>query len=323
MRRRDFIILLGGGTAWPLATRAQEKGRTYRLGSLHQSPRNASHHVAFFDEMRRLGFVEGENLLADEHGYGLHIEELAQHASELVRSQVDVIVCAGVAPVRAAQQATKTIPIVGNADDLVASGLVRSLAHPEGNTTGFSILATELDGKRLEILMETVPGARKMAVLTDGRTTLPQQLEMLQEAARTRGIDLLVCQAAKPEEIAGAIEAAKNSGTEALNVLSSGLLFNGRQIIMERVAALRIPTIYQWPTESEEGGLIAYGPRLAELYRDITAQQVVKLLRGAKPQDLPVEQPTKFELVINLKTAKALGIAIPQALLVAADEVIE
>ncbi len=146
---------------------------------------------------------------------------------------------------------------------------------------------------------------------------------MLQEAARNRGVDLLICQATKPEEVAGAIETAKNSGAEALNVLSSGLLFNGRQIIMERVGALRIPTIYQWPTESEEGGLVAYGPRLAQLYRDITARQVVKLLRGAKPQDMPVEQPTKFELVVNLRTAKELGIAVPQALLVAADEVIE
>ncbi len=159
MRRREFITLLGGGIAWPLAAHAQENGRTYRLGSLHQSPRDAPHHVAFFDELRRLGFVEGKNLLGDEHGYGLHIEELAQHASELVKSQVDVIVCAGVAPVRAAQEATKTISIVGNADDLVASGLVRSLANPEGNTTGFSILATELDGKRQEILMEVVPTA--------------------------------------------------------------------------------------------------------------------------------------------------------------------
>ena len=171
--------------------------------------------------------------------------------------------------------------------------------------------------------MEVVPGARHIAALTDGRTTLPQQLKMLQEEARTRGVDLLICQAAKPEEIAGAIELAKNAGAEALNVLSSGLLFNGRQIIMERVAALRIPTIYQWPTESEEGGLVSYGPRLAQLYRGITAQQVVKLLRGAKPRDLPVEQPTKFELVVNLKTAKALGIVVPQSLLVAADEVIE
>jgi len=323
MRRRDFVTLLGSVFTLPLTAYAQEKDRRYRLGSLHQSPRDAPHHVAFFDELRRLGFIEGENLLGDEHGYGLHIEELAQHASELAKSQVDVIVCAGVAPVRAAQDATKTIPIVGNADDLVASGLVQSLARPEGNTTGFSILATELDGKRQEILMEIVPGARHIAALTDGRTTLPQQLKTLQEEARIRGVDLQICQAAKPEEIAGAIETAKNSGAEALNVLSSGLLFNGRQIIMERVAALRIPTIYQWPTESEEGGLVSYGPRLAQLYRDITARQVVKLLRGAKPQDLPVEQPTKFELVVNLKTAKALGLTVPQSLLVGADEVIE
>jgi putative tryptophan/tyrosine transport system substrate-binding protein len=193
MRRRDFITLVGGATvAWPLAARAQEAGRTYRLGSLHLSPRNSPHTVALYDELRLLGFIDGQNLLVDEHGYGLRVEQLAEHASELVKAQVDVIICAGDAPVRAAQQATKTVPILGNATDMVGSGLVRSLAKPRGNTTGFSILAFELNGKRQEILMEALPGVRRMAVLADDSTPSPQQLQILAEVARAGGVELSI-----------------------------------------------------------------------------------------------------------------------------------
>jgi len=214
-------------------------------------------------------------------------------------------------------RATATIPILGSTDDMVGSGLVNSLAHPGGNTTGTSIFATELDGKRQEILIEAVPGLRRMAALADSNTTTDANLHALQEAARARNIELSIHRIARPEEIAAAIDAAKASGAAALNVLSAPILFNSRQIIMQRVAALRLPAIYQFPEEAGEGGFVGYGPRIVQMFR------CVKLLRGVKPADIPVEQPTKFELAINLKTAKALGLTIPESVLQRADEVIE
>jgi ABC-type uncharacterized transport system substrate-binding protein len=324
MRRRELIRLLGCMAATlPLAVFAQEPGRTYRLGGLHFSPYKAPHHVALFDELRRFGFTEGQNLLSDAEGYGLRADQLADHAAKIVKAGVDVILCAGTAPIQAAQQATKTIPILGITDDMVGSRLVGSLAKPDGNTTGVSILAPELDGKRQEILIEAVPGVRRIAALADFNTTTPRQLQALQDAAHARGVDLLIYRVAKPEEIAGAIETAKSSGATALNVLATPLLHNNRQIILERVMALGLPSIHQWPETSEEGGFIGYGPRLNRLYREIMARQLVKLLLGARPADLPVEQPTKFELAINLKTAKALGLVAPASFLARADEIIE
>jgi putative tryptophan/tyrosine transport system substrate-binding protein len=324
MKRREFISLLGGSVLGRvLPARAQEKGRIYRLGSLHQSPRSAPHHLAFYDQLRKEGFVEGQNLFTDSQGYGLHIEQLAEHAAELVKVEVDVIVAAGDEAVRAAQHATKTISILANASDLVGHGFAGSLASPEGNTTGVSILSTELDGKRQEILMQAVPGARRMAALVDSTYTSPERAASLQEAARKYDVELVIYTASTPDGIAGALDRAKTSGAEALNVLASAFLYSNRQIIFERAASLSLPTIYELPNESEEGGLIAYGPRLVQLYRDILARQCVKLFLGAKPTDLPIEQPTKFDLVVNLKTAKALGLTIPESLLARADVVVE
>jgi putative tryptophan/tyrosine transport system substrate-binding protein len=324
MRRREFITLVGGAAAaWPLVAHAQDPGRIYRLGNLHVFPRQAPWYDVLFDELRRLGFIAGQNLSVDESGYGLRGDQLAEHASELVKAQVDVILAGGDAAIRAAQQATTTIPILAFADDLVGSGLASSLAKPGGNTTGVSLLASDLDGKRQDILMEAVPGLRRMAALADKNITAPQQLQELLDSARTRGVELSIHQATKPDEIAPAIDAAKTSDAEALNVLASPLLFANRQAIIERTAALRLPAMYQWPDEAEQGGFIGYGPRLIQLYRDITSRQLVALLRGAKPADLPIEQPTRFELVINLKTAKAVGLTIPESFLVRADKVIE
>jgi putative ABC transport system substrate-binding protein len=171
--------------------------------------------------------------------------------------------------------------------------------------------------------MQALPEARHMAVLADVNMSSPQHLEMLQEIARARGIEVSIQRIANPEQIADAIEAAKRIGAEALNVLASPILSTSRRIILPLVAMLRLPTIYEWAEVANEGGLIAYGPRLLQIYRDIMARLVVKVLRGAKPEDLPVEQPTQFELVINLKTAKALGLTIPESLFGRADEVIE
>jgi putative tryptophan/tyrosine transport system substrate-binding protein len=324
VRRRAFLTLLGGtAAAWPFAARGQEPGRIYRLGSLHSAPRDAPHQVALLDELRRLGFAEGQNLVVDWKGYGLSAEQFEQHAAELVNAGVDVIVAGGDAAVRAAQRATTSIPILALTDDMVGQGFVRSLANPGGNTTGVTILASELDGKRQEILIEAVPGVRRIAALADTHTTTPSRLTELEDAARARGVALSIHRVARREEIATAIEVAKVENAGALNVLASALLFNNRETIFERVATLRLPAIYQWPEMAEQGGLIGYGPLIGQLFREIMSRQLAKLLRGIKPADLPVEQPTKFELVINLRAAKAIGHEIPAALVLRADKVIE
>jgi len=321
MLRRKFITLLGGVAAWPFAAISQEAGRTYRIGGLSVSPRDASFFVPMVEYLREHGFIEGQNLTVDWHDYGTRIDLIPKFAEELVEAHVDVIYAAGAVAIRAAQQATTTIPIVGITDDMVASGLVSSLARPGGNTTGVSVLAPELNGKRQEILVEALPGLRRMGALADANAA--SQLQELQDAARERDIALSIYRIAQPEEISAAIDTAKASSAEALIVLSSPVLNGARRIIMERVAALGLPTIYQFPEEAEEGGLIAYGPRLVHIYRELIAPQLVKLLRGSKPADLPVEQPTKFELVVNLKTAKQLGLTLPEAFLARADEIIE
>jgi putative tryptophan/tyrosine transport system substrate-binding protein len=286
-------------------------------------PRNAPIFVAMIDELRRLGFIEGQNLTVEWRSYGARIDLIPEFAGELVKAHVDVMFVAGNVAIRAAQQATATIPIVGVAEDMVGHGLVNSLARPGGNTTGVSILATELDGKRQEILIEAVPGLRRMAALADSNATRSPQLQALQDAARARGVEVSIHRIASAEEITAAIDAAKASGAAALNVLDSAILYASRQLIMNRVAALRLPAIYHWAEEAEEGGFIAYGGRLVQIFRDLVAQQLVKLLRGVKPADIPIEQPTKFELVINLKTANAIGVTVPATLVARADKVIE
>jgi putative ABC transport system substrate-binding protein len=206
---------------------------------------------------------------------------------------------------------------------MVGEGVVSSMARPTGNTTGVSILSTELDGKRQEILIEAVPGLRRMAALADSNTTAIAQLNTLQEAAHARNIELSILPIAKGEEITGAIEMAKASGAAALNVLASPMLYSNRHLILERVAAQRLPAMYQFPEIAEEGGFAAYGPRFTQIIREIYVRQLVQLLRGAKVADIPVEQPTKLELVINLKTANAAGVIVPAGLVARADKVIQ
>src|SRR5262245_3439695 len=258
MKRRAFITGLGGVALLSTIAEAQEPGRTYRMGWLGFAPRNAPWNVALIDSLKAEGFVAGQNLVIDENGFGLRLDELNRHASEIVKERVDVIVSTGEPSIRAVQAATKTIPIVAIADDMVRSGFVASLGKPGGNTTGVSILATDLDGKRQEILLEGVPGIHRIAALADTNTTLPQQLQALRNAAQARGVELSIYQVANAEEIPGAIDAAKASGAEALNVLGSVILFNNRRIILTRVAALGLPAIYQWPTMAEEGAFLGY-----------------------------------------------------------------
>ena len=276
-----------------------------------------------FDELRKFGFIEGKNLTIDWRSYGPHTD-LVSEFEALAKTQPDVIYAGGPPSIRAAQSATTTIPILAAADDMVGMGLVNSMARPNSNTTGISILATELNGKRQEILIELVPGVRRLAILADSNNTAVAQLNALQAAARARTVEISIHRIiASGEEIAAAIDMAQASGAKALNVLASPLLFANRRLIMDRVAALRLPAIYEWPEIAEEGGLAAYGPRVVQVYRELMAPQLVKLLRGAKPADLPVLQPTKFDLVINIKTAKALGLTIPKSFLLRADKVIE
>jgi putative tryptophan/tyrosine transport system substrate-binding protein len=324
VKRREFIRLLGGAAAWPLTARAQEAGRIYRLGVMTGQHRDSAMVAAFFDELRLSGFIEGQNLAIVAGGFGLRDEQRPALAAEIVKLAPDVIWNIGShIGARTLQELTKTIPIVTFGDDMVGEGLVPSLARPGGNTTGISILSPELDGKRQEILIEAVPGMRRLAALADPKVSTPQQLQALQEAARGRGIDLAIYSAATPEDIIPAMDRAKAEGAAALNVLATPLFAAAnRGIVLGRAAVLRLPAIYQWPEMAEEGGLAAYGPRLTQLYRQ-EARLVAKIFRGAKPADLPVEQPTKFELVINLQAARVIDHEIPAALVLRAEKVIE
>ncbi len=322
MRRREFTALIGASVAWPLAARAQQAGRTYRLGTLMGHPRDVPVNVAFLEQFPRYGFIEGKNLTVDWRAFGTDPNLLPQYAAELVSARVDVIATAGGEAALAAQQATKTIPIVALSDDLLGSGLVQSLARPEGNTTGVNFLAVDLDGKRQDILIEAVPGVRRMAVLADVNST-PAKLEAMQAAARAHSVELSIHRVARAEEIASAIDTAHASGATALNIFAGVFLWANRQLIFDRAATLRLPTMHFFPDEAKEGAFAAYGSSLTPLFVEIMPQQIIKLFRGAKVADVPVEQPTKFELVINLKTAKALGLTLRPSLLARADQVIE
>jgi putative ABC transport system substrate-binding protein len=320
VRRREFITLLGGAAAaWPLAARAQPD-RTWRIGVL--APLPATVFAPFFSELRQLGFIEGQTLAVDRRGFDARYDQLSAIAAEIMKAGPEVLLCGGDAAIRAAQTATSNLPIVAITDDMVGAGLVRSLARPGGNTTGVSILAADLDGKRQEVLLEFLPGVRHLAALSDAQNNTPAQLQTLLDAARARGVELSIHRVERKEDIGLAIGAAKAGGAEALNVLASPLLHGNRHAIFTRTTELHLPAIYQWPETAQEGGLLAYGPRLTEVFRQL-ARQLGKVFRGANPADLPIEQPTKFELVVNLRTAKAIGLDVPPTLLARADEVIE
>jgi putative ABC transport system substrate-binding protein len=288
---------------------------------LANAPRNAAHWVAFFDELRSNGFVEGINLSVLD-GFSAPPDRADTIAAMMVKARPDAVLTGGATLTRVMQRATQTIPILAFSDDLVAEKAVASLSRPGGNITGMSILATELDGKRQEILLELVPAARRIATLVDPDVTSPQQLQLLNDTAKGRGVTLAVHVISEPGGILPAIDAALTGGAQALNVLASSLFNRYRGQIIERVRAGRLPTIYQWPETAEEGGLIAYGPRFVSMFRQY-ASQVIKVLKGAKPADIPVEQPTRFELIVNLKTATAIGLDVPPTLLNRADQVIE
>ena len=276
----------------------------------------------FFDNLRRAGFIEGQNLTIDYRAFAPRLDLISQYAAELVIAQPDVLYAASGAAIHAVQQATKSIPIVGIAGDMVRDGRVESFTRPNGNTTGISIFATELDGKRQDILIEAVPGIRRMAALAETRSLTEERARALQEAARAKNVELSIYRITRAEEIVATVDKAHASGATALNVLESSMIDGNTPLIIERVAALRLPAMYMWGAWAELGGFIGYGPPIDHL-ADLTARIAASLLRGTKPADLPVEQPTKFELVINLKTAKAMGVTVPEALVARADRVIE
>jgi ABC-type uncharacterized transport system substrate-binding protein len=322
MRRRDVLSSLGASLLLlPAVANSQDAGRTYRLGAVAGASRDAARIKAFFDELKLLGFVEGQNLIVIDGGFGLRNEQFVDYATKMVKSSPDVIVSVSDAAIRASRSATQTIPIVGSSPDLLAAGFVRSLSHPGGNVTGVSLLA-ELDGKRQELLMDAIPTARRIALLADPGSTSPDQLKTLEDAIRARGVDVVVVRAATKAEIEPALDQAKALEAEALNVLSTPTFSVNRGILLEKVASLRLPAIYEWPEMAEEGGLIAYGPSLALIYRQ-TARLVAKIFRGAKVEDLPVQLPASFSLVVNIKTMKALGINLPEAFMARADALIE
>jgi putative tryptophan/tyrosine transport system substrate-binding protein len=323
MRRRKFIKLIGSAAAaYPLAAWAQQASRFYRLGVLTPVPRDAPTMVAFFDELRVNDFIEGQNLTVVPGGFGVADAQINEVAAAIVKAAPDVITAGPDPQLRALQVLTRTIPIVGMTEDMVGSGFVASLVRPGGNITGISLLSPELDGKRMEILLEAVPGVRHMAAIAEASDTSAQHLATLRNAASARGVELAIFSVNKPEEIPMIINEAKAAGAEALNFLAGPIFLANRRIIFEQVAAGGLPAIYQWPEMAEDGGFMAYGSRFGEMFRQ-RARMVVKVLHGAKPADMPVEQPTRFELVVNLKTAKALGLTIPEAFLVRADKVVE
>jgi putative ABC transport system substrate-binding protein len=324
MRRREFITLLGGGAAvsWPIAAWGQQAVRLPTIGYLGTASASAQGQLAaaFVQRLRELGWIEGRTIAIEVRWAEGRSERYAEIAAEFVRLKVDAIVTHGAAVV-AAKQATAVIPIVfAVAGDPVESSLVASLARPGGNITGLSLQQPDLAGKRLELLREVVPGLGRLAILAnvDNRSGAVRDMREVQAAARTLGLEVVTLEIRRAEEIAPAFEALKGRA-DALYVCSDPLIITNR-IRINTLA--RMPTIYGTRDHVEAGGLMSYAANFPDLFRR-AAEYVDRILRGAKPADLPVEQPTKFELVINLTTAKALGLTVPESFLLRADEVIE
>jgi putative ABC transport system substrate-binding protein len=314
----------------PLAVEAQPPTKVHRVGRLLGvgSPASGSDpsFEAFRQGLRELGYVEGQNLIIEDRYAEGSQERLRDLVAELVRLKMDVIVAEGAAAIRAAQHATRTIPIVMAAtSDPVRQGFVASLVHPGGNITGLSFLSAELPGKRLEILKETVPQSMRIAVLINAAHPYYESvIHNLTGVARALGLQLHIVEVRRVDELDTAFAAMTRAGADAVIVIEDALLLNTLrgQVVADLAAKSRLPVMYGWREWVVAGCLMSYGPSLPDVLRR-AATYVDKILKGAKPVDLPVEQATKFELVINLKTAKALGLTIPPIMLFRADEVIE
>jgi putative tryptophan/tyrosine transport system substrate-binding protein len=326
LERREFITLLGGAAAaWPLAARAQQSGRLPTIGVLGgATPSAESQRVAaLVQRLHELGWIEGHTIAIEYRWAEGRSARLAEIAAEFVRLGVDVIFATGTAPALAAKQATSMIPIVFPfAGDPIGTGLVASLARPGGNVTGMSNQATDLAAKRIELLREIVPHLRRLAVLANaGYPAAALEKGEVAAAARTLDLEVVSFEIRESNDIAPAFEAVKGKA-EALFLVGDPLMTANRIRVTSLALAARLPTIYVHREYVDAGGLISYGANFPDLFRR-AAEVVDKILRGTKPGDIPVEQPTKFELAINLKTANALGLDVPPTLLALADEVIE
>jgi putative ABC transport system substrate-binding protein len=323
VNRRELLTGLASLPIFSLALCAQQPDRIYRLGVLIPGGgRQSLPVIAMFNELHQQGFIEGKNLDVVSSGFDLTGEQIVEQIPATVQASPDVLIIGGEHGVRAAQQATQSIPIIAMSEDLLTEGLVDSLARPGRNTTGLSILSPDLDGKRQDLLIELAPSAHHIAVLFDSNITSYSHRQKLENAARQRGKRLSLFGAARADDIVPAIDAAKSAGVEAINFLATPLFSNNSGSVYDRVSMARLPAIYQWPEMAEGGALASYGPRFIELFRQ-RARIAAKVLRGVKPVDIPVEQPTRFELVINLKSAKVIGHEIPASVVLRADKVIE
>jgi putative tryptophan/tyrosine transport system substrate-binding protein len=322
--RRAFIMLLGGAAAWPLTAGAQQSGKLPTIGFLSGQTRStAGQWVAAFEQrLRELGWIEGRTVVIVVRWAEGRFERFAEIAAEFVRLKVDIIVTAG-PPVFAAKQATSVIPIVfATVADPLSTGLVASLARPGGNVTGLSLTSPELAGKRLELLREVMPDLRKLAIMANADyPPSMRELDEVETAARPLGIETIALKIRQAADIAHAFEALKGRA-QALYVVGESLISANQVRIHSFALAARLPTMEPTREMVETGGLISYAPNIPSLYRR-AADFVDKILRGARPADIPVEEPTKFDLVINLTTAKAIGLEVPRMLLARADEVIE
>jgi ABC-type uncharacterized transport system substrate-binding protein len=325
MKRRTLIAGFGCAALWPLVASAQQPAKPPTIGFLGAtSPDIASHWVdAFVRRLKELGWIEGRTVAIVYRWAEADAEHYGEIAAEFVRLKVDVIVTWASAPVLAAKHATTLIPIVFAAQmDPVGAGVVASLARPGGNVTGMSIQQTDTAGKRIELLREVAPKLSRLAILANaGAPGAMLEMREVQTTARSLGLEVTPLEIRQPDEIVSAVGSLKDRA-DALYVASDPLVYNNRIRINALAGDQRLPTIYGSRDYADAGALMSYGPNWAELFRH-AAEQVDKILRGTRPADIPVEQPTKFELVINLKTAKALGLEISPTLLARADEVIE
>src|SRR5215475_10634971 len=314
MRRRDFISLVGGAVAWPVVARAQQAGRIWRIAMLDTASRelNSANVGAFLEKMQEYGYVEGKNLIIDHRSVDGRHERLPEVVSQLISLKPDIMVLRGTPEAVAVKNATSTIPVVMSANaDPVGAGVAVSLSRPGGNFTGMSSVVSELEAKRLGILRELVPALKRIAFLGDHRTSSVQELwEELQIAARSLMIDAQHFDIRRAADVTSALDVAVAEKVDALLVGVDGITRPNRQLIIDLTAMHRLPAIYSAKEFAEDGGLVAYAASYVDLYRR-AASLVDKIFKGAKPSELPIEQPTKFELVINLKTAKALGLAVP------------
>ena len=325
MRRREFITLLGGAIALPLAVRAQEPAKLPIIGLLGSSTAliESQRVAAFVQRLHQLGWIENRNVVIEYRWAEGRQERFAEIAAEFVQLKVDLIVAPTTPAVMAAKQATSLIPIViATADDPVGTGLVASLARPGGNVTGLSNQISDTSPKRLELLREVVPALRRLAILFNvGNPGAVLDIREFEAAVRMFGLEALTFEIRRAEDIAPGFEALKGRA-DALYVAADPLVNTNRVRINTLALAARLPTMHGVRDYVEAGGLMSYGPNVPDQYRR-AADYVDKILRGAKPGDLPVEQPTKFDLIINLTTAKALGLTLSPSLLARADELIE